>query len=81
MKLSRTLVYSTFSEPHTVIKEKNKCLLCGGRADIGFAEAYSFSKNRVYLTEAGSYVLPNETIVLVEADVEDFLKGIINYLN
>ena len=48
------------------------CLLCGGQASAGIAE---MSVSELPRTVNGSYILPNETIVLVPDDVEAYMNG------
>lgn len=61
-------------EGHAVRSGSNTCLLCGGRADIGIVEIQSLL-DKTYVTENGSYILPNEIIVLMDEDIEAFLNG------
>ncbi len=52
-----------------------KCLLCGGLADIGFAELNSNSSAITKVTVNGSFILPNGVIILEAADLEAYLNG------
>lgn len=62
------------SAGHAVRSGTNICLLCGGRVNIGFVEIQSLPDD-TYITENGSYILPNGIIILVDMDIEEFLNG------
>ena len=51
------------------------CLVCGGKAERGFIQVDSLSNVAHYVTDNGSYILPNGVIVLVDEDIELYLKG------
>ena len=51
---------------------KPTCLLCGGRATIGFIQIQSMI---VKVSDNGSVILSNGLIVLVPNDIADFIKG------
>lgn len=58
------------------------CLICGGEASIGFIQNRAFNytnilveKNAHYITENGSFILPNGIIVLVDNDIAPYLNG------
>ena len=61
---------------HVVSSGSSICLQCGGRADMGFI--IQLSSNN-YVTENGSYILPNGVIVLNDRDVEPYLMGILKF--
>lgn len=56
------------------------CLLCGGKATIGFIQYNTLVDDFKYLTENGSFMLPNGVIVLVEEDIDDYLNNPILFL-
>lgn len=62
---------------HIVSAGSSLCLLCGGKADIGFVGPLSIK----YITENGSYILANGVIVLEYKDVENYLKGTLTFNN
>ena len=56
-----------------VIGSNSRCILCGANASAGIMP---FALNNVtYITENGSYMLPNGVIILVEADMNSFVKN------
>ena len=54
------------------------CLLCGGQAEIGFVPINSITIK--YVSENGSFILPNGVIVLVDEDIEDYLNGNLEFM-
>lgn len=51
------------------------CLLCGGLAEMGFAQ-WPFNSSAVaQVTMNGSFILPNGVIVLEDEDLEAYLNG------
>lgn len=48
------------------------CLVCGGLATVGLTIISAIDHVR---TDNGSYILPNGVIVLVSADVEEYMNG------
>lgn len=62
---------------HAVKSGERYCLLCGGLVDTGFAVPESNAVD--YVTENGSYILPNGVTVLAEADVEAYLNGTLRF--
>lgn len=50
------------------------CLLCGGSAEIGFVQLNATSTEIKYVTEKGSYILPNGVIVLVDENIEAYMN-------
>lgn len=50
------------------------CLLCGGSAEIGFVQLNATSVEVQYVTDNGSYILPNGVIVLVDEDIEAYMN-------
>lgn len=66
------------TKPHAALSGTSTCVVCGGRVDVGFVGTYSL-RNRIYITTAGSYILPNGNIILVEEDLEDYLNGTLIY--
>lgn len=75
----------TKTEAHMIsqadlLKPKARCLGCkalldmGGNGDIGMVPGI-LSTGVNIITENGSYILPNEIIVLVEEDIEAYLNG------
>lgn len=67
------------SEAHAVRKNSNTCIKCGGPADTGFIEITSLTQIKS-VTKNGSYILPNGVIVLVDADIESYLKGTLSFV-
>lgn len=65
------------SQGHAVKSGERYCLLCGGLVDIGFVVPESNAVD--YVTENGSYILPNGITVLAEADVEAYLNGTLRF--
>ncbi|MDE7385486.1 MAG: hypothetical protein K2M84_06995, partial [Anaeroplasmataceae bacterium] len=73
--------------PHAVSSDafknnKNKyayCLICGGLAEIGFTQITSANKAD-YVTENGSFILPNGVVVLVDEDIEAYLDGSLEFI-
>ena len=61
--------------PHAVVQGTTICIQCGGQADMGINPYSMNSTNVNYVTDNGSYILPNGVIILVEEDIEDYLKG------
>ncbi len=61
------------SQGHAVSAGSSTCLFCGCRADIGFIGPSSVSSG--YISENGSYLLPNGVIVLDEKDIDAYLSG------
>ena len=53
------------------------CLLCGGRASVGFVGQNSTTPYPS--TENGSYILPNGVVVLVDADIEAYINGLLTF--
>lgn len=51
------------------------CLICGGLAERGFVQFNATSVEVQYVTDNGSYILPNGVIVLVDEDIETYLRG------
>ncbi|MDE5546311.1 MAG: hypothetical protein K2I88_02480, partial [Anaeroplasmataceae bacterium] len=47
------------------------CLLCGGRAEIGFIQINTFNRNKQVALK-NNYVLPNGVTVLFESDLEKY---------
>ncbi len=55
-------------------KQYVPCLLCGGLAKVGFIQTKN-SSSISYVTTNGSFILPNNIIVLVDEDIEAYLNG------
>ena len=53
------------------------CLVCGGEASMGFV--FSTNNDIEYLTENGTFALPNGVIVLADDDMEAFKNGTLNF--
>ena len=68
------------SSPTILNKKYDKCLRCGGDAEIGFAVIGSMSEIQI-VTENGSYILPNGVTVLVEEDIAAFLNGTLVFIS
>lgn len=51
------------------------CLLCGGKATIGFTQFNILLNDYRYITENGSFVLPNGIIVVDEKDIEKYINN------
>ena len=56
-------------------KKYATCLLCKGKAEMGFTPIDSFDNEIEYVTDNKNYILRNGIIVLVDEDVELFFKG------
>lgn len=65
------------SQGRVITSGGNTCLLCNGRVETGFVVIES--NNADYVTENGSYILPNGITVLAEADVEAYLNGTLRF--
>ena len=50
------------------------CIICGGKVSTGILQPMS-SIEVSFVTEKGSYILPNGIIILVEEDIELFISG------
>ena len=55
------------------------CLVCGGLAERGFVQLNALSAEVHYVTDNGSYILPNGVIVLVDEDTELYLNGTLEF--
>ena len=55
------------------------CLICGGLAERGFVQLNALSAEVQYVTNNGSYILPNGVIVLVDEDIELYLNGTLEF--
>lgn len=55
------------------------CLFCGGLAERGFVQLNALSAEVQYVTNNGSYILPNGVIVLVDEDIELYLNGTLEF--
>lgn len=55
------------------------CLICGGLAEKGFVQLNALSAEVQYVTDNGSYILPNGVIVLVDEDIELYLHGTLEF--
>ena len=62
---------------HAIVSGTNKCILCGGNADMGFIQINALSPQVQYVTNNGSFILPNGVIVLMPEDVEAYLHNIL----
>ena len=62
---------------HAIVSGTNKCILCGGNADMGFIQINALSPQVQYVTDNGSFILPNGVIVLMPEDVEAYLHNIL----
>lgn len=51
------------------------CLLCGGRAEMGFVQLTINSSTVTKVTINGSFILPNGVIILEDEDLEAYLNG------
>lgn len=81
----------TKKAPHIIdeedlLKPRARCLDCkalidmSGNGDIGMVPGiYSLINNNIFITEYGSYVLPNGIIVLVGKDLELYLNGELHF--
>lgn len=57
---------------------KPLCILCGGAVDKAFDKIDSSTTIQL-VSDNGSYVLPNGVIVLVDEDIEAYLKGTLEF--
>lgn len=55
------------------------CLICGGLAERGFVQLNASSAKVQYVTDNGSYILPNGVIVLVDEDIELYLNSTLEF--
>ena len=55
------------------------CLICGGLAERGFVQLNALSAEVQYVTNNGSYILPNGVIVLVDEDIALYLDGTLKF--
>lgn len=55
------------------------CLICGGLAERGFVQLNALSAEVQYVTNNGSYILPNGVIVLVDGDIDLYLDGTLEF--
>lgn len=53
------------------------CLFCGGRADYGFMRPNS--EEIIFVTDNGSYILPNGIVVLVDDDIQAYIDGTLKF--
>lgn len=56
-------------------KRYANCLFCGGLAERGFVQIDALSAEVQYVTNNGSFILPNGVIVLADEDIETYLHG------
>lgn len=66
------------TQGHAVLSGTKRCVLCGQLVDIGFGEITMMTNGRVYITDNGSYILPNGIIVINQADIDN-IKEIISF--
>ena len=64
---------------HAVLQGTTTCVVCGGKAEMGFIGINSNAINLV--TENGSYVLFNGITILVLDDLESYLNGTLVFYN
>lgn len=67
------------SDAFSSSKKYATCLLCGGNAEKGFIQIDSISNKIQYVTENGSFILPNGVIVLADEDIELYLNGSLEF--
>lgn len=60
-------------------KKYAPCLICGGLAERGFVQLNALSTEVQYVTDNGSYILPNGVIVLEDEDIELYLNGTLEF--
>lgn len=60
---------------HIVASGSNKCIICGGTADMGFIQMDLNNTMVEMVTSNGSFILKNGIIVLVEEDVKKYFSG------
>ena len=65
---------ATTTQPHVVSSGSQKCLLCGGAADMGFITPNSKIMNILLMNDYKSFILPNGVIVLSQNDIQSFLQ-------
>lgn len=58
----------------------DKCLFCGGPAKLGIVK-YGMTDKVQLVTKNGSYVLPNGVIVLVDEDIEAYIRGTLVFIS
>lgn len=67
------------TQPHIVSSGSNRCLLCGGIADMGFVKP-DFVMNNAQNASNDYFVLPNGIIVMLSDNVQVYLQDrLINY--
>ena len=57
------------------------CLFCGGRADYGFVKWEPNSSEVTFVTDNGSFILPNGIFVLVDEDIQAYIDGTLKFHN
>ena len=67
--------------PHAVEQGTTTCIQCGGQADIGINPYLLNTNNIQFVSNNGSYILPNGIIVLVKEDIQDYLNGTLLFQN
>lgn len=55
------------------------CLLCGGRAEYGYVIWEPTNEAIVYITDNGSFILPNGVVVLVDSDIQAYIDGTLKF--
>ncbi len=71
--------HAVSSNAFTGGKRYAPCLICGGLAERGFIQLNALSVKVQYVTDNGSYILPNGVIVLVDKDIELYLNGTLEF--
>ena len=64
---------------HAVLQGSTTCIQCGGQANVGINPYVINLSEITYTTKNGSYILPNGIVVLVEEDINAYLKGILTF--
>ena len=65
--------------PHAVKSGQNRCLLCGGIADVGLIGPSGFTMRTNCSNIINSMILDNGVLVLAEEDVKEFLNDPIGF--
>ena len=58
----------------------SRCIICGGNVSAGIISPFA-ANNTIYVTDNGSYMLPNGVIVLDEKDIKLYMDGKLNFYN
>ena len=74
-----TICHISYFLPHAVKSGQNRCLLCGGIADVGLIGPSGFTMRTNCSNIINSIILDNGVLVLAEEDVKEFLNDPIDF--